>query len=153
MTIKSLEKAIDFLFLFTPHQPILSLPEIAKTLNIPESTAYRLLVTFRKKKLVTQDPQTKKYGLDARVLRLQMAASARLDICKMACSYLEELSALSGETCQLYLRQGDEVVSAEVVSSQNTVAYLPDKGRSWPLHAPAGGRAVRTQKRRGYSGK
>ena len=142
MIIKSLEKAIDFLFLFTAQQPLLSLPEIAKKLTIPESTAYRLLVTLRKKNIIAQDSETKKYGVDARVLRLQMAASARLDICKMAAPHLETLSAVSGETCQLYLQQGDEVVCAEVVSSLNAIAFMPDKGRSFPLHAPAGGRAV-----------
>jgi DNA-binding IclR family transcriptional regulator len=140
--VKSLAKAIDFLFLFTQQRPLLSLPEIARALNIPESTAYRFLVTFRNKNLITQDPQTKKYGLHASVLRLQMAAAARQDICKMASPYLEELSAISGETCELYLRQGDQVVAAEVVGSHNALAFVSDKGKAFPLHAPAGGRAV-----------
>jgi IclR family acetate operon transcriptional repressor len=75
-------------------------------------------------------------------LRLQHVLRARLDIRRIALPHLEELAAASGETSQLFLRQGNEVVCAEAISSPNTIRFMPERGRAIPLHASALGRAV-----------
>ncbi|HYL79545.1 MAG TPA: helix-turn-helix domain-containing protein [Candidatus Acidoferrum sp.] len=51
-TLHSLERGIDLLFLFSEEQPTLSLPEIAKALGLPGSTAYRLVATCSKKNVL-----------------------------------------------------------------------------------------------------
>ncbi len=141
-TLKSLERGIDLLFLFSQDRPTLSLHEISVALQIPQSTAYRLLATCRKRNVIARDPVTRKYRLDAGLIRLQAAIQANLNLAKIAILHLEDLAARSGETSQLFLLQGDQVVCAEAVSSQNIIRFMPDKGRGLPLHAPAAGRAV-----------
>ncbi|OGB91960.1 MAG: hypothetical protein A3G35_12405 [candidate division NC10 bacterium RIFCSPLOWO2_12_FULL_66_18] len=141
-TLKTLERGIDLLFLFSHNRPALSLREISVALEIPQSTAYRLLVTCRKKQVIVRDPATRKYVLDAGLLRLQAAIQANLDITKIAIPSLEDLATRSGETSQLYLLQGHQVVCAEAVTSPNMIRFMPERGRGLPLHAPAAGRAV-----------
>jgi len=141
-TLKTLERGIDLLFLFSHNRPALSLREISVALEIPQSTAYRLLATCRKKQVIVRDPVTRKYVLDAGLLRLQAAIQANLDVTKIAIPYLEDLAARSGETSQLYLLQGHQVVCAEAVTSPNMIRFMPERGRGLPLHAPAAGRAV-----------
>ena len=141
-TLKSLERGIDLLFLFSHNRPALSLREISVALDIPQSTAYRLLATCRKKQVIVRDAATRKYVLDAGLLRLQAAIQANLDITKIGVPYLEDLATRSGETSQLFLLQGHQVVCAEAVTSPNMIRFMPERGRGLPLHAPAAGRAV-----------
>lgn len=141
-TLKSLERGIDLLFLFSHNRPALSLREISVALDIPQSTAYRLLATCRKKQVIIRDPASRKYVLDAGLLRLQAAIQANLDITKIVIPYLEDLATRSGETSQLFLLQGHQVVCAEAVTSPNMIRFMPERGRGLPLHAPAAGRAV-----------
>jgi len=142
IVVKSLEKGIDLLMLFSGGPPGLSLPETATALGIPESTAYRLLVTFQKKHLIVRDPITRKYGLGASLLRLQTAVRTHLDSVRLAFPHLEELAERSGETSQLYLLQGQQVVLEGEVTSRNAIRYVEEEGTSEPLHASASGRAI-----------
>ena len=48
-TLQSFERGIDLLFLFSVEKPILSLEDISRELDLPESTACRLAVTLCKK--------------------------------------------------------------------------------------------------------
>jgi len=141
-TLQSLERGLDLLFLFSAEQPTLSLPDIAKTLKIPTSTAYRLVATCCKKNVLTRDVQANRYELHASVVRLQQALRARFDIRRVALPYLEELAAASGETSQLFLLQGDEVVCAHAICSPNVIRVMPELGWAVPLHAGALGRAA-----------
>jgi DNA-binding IclR family transcriptional regulator len=141
-TLQSLERGLDLLFLFSPERPTLSLPEIATALDVPGSTAYRLVTTCCRKNVLTRDVRAKRYELHASLLRFQHVLRSRLDIRRIALPHLDALAALSSETSQLSLLQGNEVVCAEVVSSPNTIRFMPERGRAIPLHASALGRAV-----------
>jgi DNA-binding IclR family transcriptional regulator len=141
-TVRSLEKGIDLILLFSQRGPMLSLPEIAAALRLPESTAYRLITTLQRKLIIGRDPITKKYTLGAQLLCLQDAVLAHSDIPRLALSHLEELASESEETAILYLLQGHHIVLAESVNSPKTVRFVPAKGTPIPLHAPAGGRAI-----------
>jgi IclR family transcriptional regulator, KDG regulon repressor len=140
--IKSVEKAIDLLMLFSEWPPGLSLSEVATALTLPESTAYRLLVTLQKKRFIARNPSTRKYGLDASLLRLQAAVSVHLDIARLAFPRLESLADRSGETAQLYILQGGWVVLEGEVTSRNALRYMEEEGSSEPLHASASGQAI-----------
>jgi DNA-binding IclR family transcriptional regulator len=140
--IKSLEKAMDLLMLFSEKRPGLSLSDIATALALPESTAYRLLVTLQKKRFIARNPSTRKYGLDASILRLQAAVWVHLDIARLALPRLEALAERSGETAQLYVLQGRQVVLEGEVTSRNSIRYTEEEGSSEPLHASASGQAI-----------
>ncbi len=141
-TLQSLERGIDLLFLFSPQRPTLSLQEMAAALGLPVSTVYRLVATCCKKNILARDSRAKRYELHASLLRLQHVLRARLDIRRISLPHLEALAAASGETSQLSLLQGYEVVCAEAVSSPNTIRFMPERGRGIPLHGSALGRAV-----------
>ncbi len=141
-TLQSLERGVDLLFLFSAERPVLSLQEISQALDLPASTAYRVVATLCKKGVIARNAAAKGYELHASVLRLQAALRARLNIRRLALPALEALARDSGETSQLCLLQGHEIVCAEAVSSPNTIRFTPEKGRALPLHASALGRAI-----------
>lgn len=141
-SIKSLEKAIDLIRLFSKRQPTLALPEITAALNIPESTVYRLLRTLQKKQIVVRDSATRKYTLDASLLRLEAVIRSRLSINRAALPHLQKLATLSGETAHLHLLQGHQITLVEAVSSPNIMRFALDIGTIQSLYAGAGGRAI-----------
>ena len=53
-TLQSLERGIDLLFLFSEEKPILSLEDLSRALELPESTAYRLAATLCKKSVLVR---------------------------------------------------------------------------------------------------
>jgi IclR family acetate operon transcriptional repressor len=141
-TLQSLERGIDLLYLFSAEKPILSLDDISQALELPESTAYRLAATLCKKSVLARRASGKGYELHASLLRLLGLVHSRIDIASIALPSLEALARESGETSQLCLLQGNEVVCAEAVCSANTIRFMPEKGRAVPLHTSALGRAV-----------
>jgi IclR family transcriptional regulator, KDG regulon repressor len=141
-TLQSLERGIDLLFLFSTEKPILSLEDISRELELPESTAYRLAATLCKKSVLVRSPSGKGYVLNASLLRLLAVVRAHIDIGSLALPSLEALARASGETSQLCLLQGNEAVCAEAVGSSNAIRFMPEKGRGVPLHTSALGRAV-----------
>ena len=141
-TLQSLARGIDLLFLFSEEKPVLSLEDLSQALKLPESTAYRLAATLCQKNALTRSASGKGYGLHAGLLRLLAVVRAQIDMGALALPSLETLARESGETSQLCLLQGSEVVCAEAVCSANTIRFMPEKGRSVPLHTSALGRAV-----------
>ena len=141
-TLQSLERGIDLLFLFSEEKPTLSLEDLSQALKLPESTAYRLAATLCKKGVLTRSTSGKGYELHASLLRLLAVVRTHIDIGSLALPSLEALARESGETSQLCLLQGNEVVCAEAVCSTNTIRFMPEKGRPVPLHTSALGRAV-----------
>ena len=141
-TLQSLARGIDLLFLFSAEKPILSLEDVARELKLPESTAYRLAATLCKKNVLVRSPLGKGYELHASLLRLLAVVRAHIDIGSLALPSLEALARESGETSQLCLLQGNEVVCAEAVGSANAIRFMPEKGRGVPLHTSALGRVV-----------
>lgn len=140
-TLKSLEKGVDLLFLFCEDRPELSLRDVALGLAVPESTAYRLLATLQKKGLIVHGG-TRRYRLGTALLRLHATIRAHVDVSAVVLPHLEKLAAESGETSHLFLHQGNEVVCAEAVSSPRTIRFMPEKGKTLPLHASAAARVV-----------
>ncbi len=141
-TLQSLERGIDLLFLFSEEKPVLSLEELSRALRLPESTAYRLAATLCKKNVLARSARGIGYQLHASLLRLLAVVRAHVDIGALALPGLEAVAKESGETSQLCLLQGNEVVCAEAVCSTNTIRFMPEKGRTVPLHTSALGRAV-----------
>jgi DNA-binding IclR family transcriptional regulator len=143
-TLQSLERGIDLLFLFSADKPALSLEDLSTALGLPESTAYRLAATLCKKSVLTRSVTGKGYELHAGLLRLLSVVRTHIDIGALALPSLETLARESGETSQLCLLQGNEVVCAEAVCSANEIRFMPEKGRPVPLHTSALGRVVLT---------
>ncbi len=141
-TLQSLERGIDLLFLFSAEKPALSLEDLSTALGLPESTAYRLAATLCKKSVLTRSVTGKGYELHAGLLRLLSVVRSHIDIGALALPSLEALARESGETSQLCLLQGSDVVCAEAVCSANEIRFMPEKGRAVPLHTSALGRAV-----------
>lgn len=116
--------------------------EMAATLGVHKSTAFRLMATLESHRLVEQTEDRGKYRLGVGVLRLAGATSARLDLVQEARSVCRRLAADTGETVNiavlsdrsaLYL---DQVAGSSALQSHNWV------GQHIPLHATSNGKVL-----------
>ena len=116
--------------------------EIAASLGVHKSTAFRLVATLESHRLVEQTEDRGKYRLGVGVLRLAGATSARLDLVQEARPVCRRLAADTGETVNiavlsersaLYL---DQVAGSSALQSHNWV------GQHIPLHATSNGKVL-----------
>ena len=116
--------------------------ELAGSLGVHKSTAFRLVATLEAHGLVEQVDGRGKYRLGVGLLRLAGATTARLDVVQEARPISRKLAADTGETVNvavladrsaLYL---DQVAGSSALQSHNWV------GQHIPLHATANGKVL-----------
>jgi IclR family negative regulator of allantoin and glyoxylate utilization operon len=140
--IKSVEKAIDLLFLFDGDRTVMDVKTIAKTLGVPLRTTYRLVNTLRNREVLTIEERTGLCRVSPRLRCLLAAIDDSGDITQICRPFLAELARQSGETAQLFLLSGDDALLAEVAESPNFLRFGPPKGQRVPLHCGGGAKAL-----------
>lgn len=98
---------------------------IASELDMVPSTVSRLLLRMASERVVKRDEATGEYGLGLELIRLGLLASRKLDVKRVAHTYLEQLTAASGETSILgiYDPERMEMLRVDKVDSQHPLAY------------------------------
>lgn len=116
--------------------------ELARRLALPPSTVSRQLGTLTSTGLVEHDPQTGRYRLGIRVVRLANAVLARLDVRQVARPHLEELVRLTGETATLHVPGDEDAVTVDFVPSAHFVQHVTQLGRPSIAHASSAGKVM-----------
>jgi IclR family acetate operon transcriptional repressor len=141
-TIKSVEKAIDLLFLFDGDRTVMDVKTIAQRLGIPLRTTYRLANTLRQRNVITIEEGTGLCRVSPRLRRLLAAIDDSGDVSRISVPFLAALARTTGETAQLFLPHADEVVLVETAESPHALRVGPRRGQHIPLHCGAGAQAV-----------
>ena len=140
--IRSLQKGIDTLCLFSKDRPSLTVKEIANSIGVPLATAYRLVTTLRKNGLIEPDSRTGHYSLGLKLLELSGATHFRMDLESIAIPFLKKLAKFSDETVQLNVYDFDKGICIYVEESTCTLRMAPRRGDVLPLHAGASMQAI-----------
>ncbi|MFZ5945929.1 MAG: IclR family transcriptional regulator [Bacillota bacterium] len=119
--IKSVFKALDVLEYLGKCKQEKGCLEIARELNLPSSTAYRLLSTLHVRGYVKQNLLTEAYTIGPKILNLQESASKILDIKKIAEPIMIKLAEMTRESCNLGILDGKEVVHIRRVESPEVI--------------------------------
>jgi len=120
----------------------LSLADIAKGVGMPKTTAHRILEILAGRDYVEWNHDTERYTLGLKALEIGVSALVGLDIVDVAIPYLQELSAVTGETSFLGVYNSGDVVylyKAEGTASIQTTARL---GSRRPAYCTALGKAI-----------
>ncbi len=141
-TIKSLEKAIDLLFLFDTERRVIDVKTMAARLRLPLRTTYRFVNTLRKQRVLILEDGTGRCRLSPRWRRLLAAIEESGDITRLSGPFLADLARETGETAQLMVLSGDEAVLVDAAESPHPLRVGPPKGRHIPLHCGAGAKVL-----------
>ncbi len=136
-------RVVDILDLLREHPRGLGLSVIAKLLNLPKSTTFRLLNALETRGLVRQDNTTEVYKLGFSVMRLASAFLDGFNITEEARICLERLNKEWDETVHLGVidESGFNMVYILKFESTKIVRMVSQIGRAVPIHCTALGKA------------
>jgi IclR family acetate operon transcriptional repressor len=138
-TVQSLDRALDLIEALAQADRALGVGELAEGTRLPQGTVHRLLQTLQARGFVRRT-ESRKYSLGTGAFRLGDAAQRAL--VRTARPYLADLVRLSGETANLAVLEGDDVVYVEQVSSPHTLRMFAEVGRHVPPHSTAVGKVL-----------
>jgi IclR family acetate operon transcriptional repressor len=139
MAVQSVDRALDVLEALAEAGKPLGVGELGERTGLPQGTAHRILQSLHERGYVRRDG-SRKYSLGTSAVRL--ADGAQRALARSARPYLTELVSLSGETANLAVREGDDVVYIAQVSSPHTLRMFAEVGRHVPPHSTAVGKVL-----------
>lgn len=116
--------------------------EVAASLGVHKSTAFRLVATLEQHGLVEQVEGRGKYRLGVGLLRLAGATSARLDVVQEARPLCKQLAAATGETVNLAALSGGSALYLDQVAGPSALQSHNWVGQHIPLHATSNGKVL-----------
>jgi IclR family acetate operon transcriptional repressor len=139
--VQSLDRALEILKLLGG-EPEMRVTDLARRLEVHKSTVFRLLATLQEHGLVEQNPTTERYRLGYGLVRLAGSVVAEVDLARASRPVLEVLANRTGETVNLAILQGDQVVNIEQIAAPNLVVNVNWVGKQTPLHATSNGKVL-----------
>jgi DNA-binding IclR family transcriptional regulator len=139
--VQSLDRALEILKLLGT-EPEMRVTDLARRLEVHKSTVFRLLATLEEHGLVEQNPRTEKYRLGYGLVRLAGSVVAEVDLARASRPVLEELALRTGETVNLAILQGNQVVNIDQIAAPNVVVNVNWVGKQTPLHATSNGKVL-----------
>ena len=140
--VPGLERGLMILRQFSRHEPVLSAPELARRLNIPRSTVFRLLATLEQLGQIQRDPAGRDYCLASGVLQLGFELLASRELTELGRPFLEQLRDLTGCSCNLVVRDGRSVVYVGRAVQPGPLVNTVQLGTRLPAHATLFGRVL-----------
>ncbi|MGX9919336.1 IclR family transcriptional regulator [Streptomyces sp. NPDC002248] len=137
--VQSLERAFDLLERMADAGGEVGLSELATSSGLPLPTIHRLMRTLVSTGYVRQQ-ENRRYALGPRLIRLGESASRLLGT--WARPYLARLVDETGETANMALLDGDEVVYVAQVPSKHSMRMFTEVGRRVLPHSTGVGKAL-----------
>ena len=141
----SVQKALQILLTFEPHNEEMGTMEISARTGIHKSTVSRLLNILSHYDFLQHDPKTRKFmlGISAAKLGLAIQRSLNDHMVAIAQPFIDELRNTVGETIALEIWTGENTVLAYRAESLRAHrAFLLKVGNRVDLHISAGARVI-----------
>jgi DNA-binding IclR family transcriptional regulator len=129
------------------------LADLQQATGLPRATAHRLACALEDHDLVRRDGDGR-FALGFRLAVLGRAAVDSFPLGAVARPALEQLRAETGESVQLFVRDGDRRVCVESLESPHGLRTIVEVGAELPLDRGSAGRALLADKslaRRGWA--
>ncbi len=140
--LSSVANAARVLKAFSAASPTWGVAALAKTLDLSTSTTHRLLSTMADEGLLTQDETTGHYRLGLSVFDMAAAMPNQRGLHEAVLVSMTELRYRTGETVQVGVLDGREVVYVERLDSPNTLRVFTELGRRASAHRTSSGKAI-----------
>jgi IclR family transcriptional regulator, KDG regulon repressor len=139
--LQSVTNAARLLKAFLSREETLGVSELARRLGLGKSAVHRLLATLAAEGLVARDADGG-YRLGLVVFELGEAVRSHMDLHAAAGPVLVELREQTGESSQVGVLDGDEVVYVDRLESTHSLRLFHETGRRVPLHCTSSGKVL-----------
>ena len=135
--LRTVDRALDVLLCFSSDTPELTMTQIAGKLDLHKSTVHRLLATLERRRFVEREPGTGLYKLGIRMLQMAYLTKETNYLRKLASPYLRRLCKQHGETVNLAVLDGYNVLYLDVNESHKPVKLAAFIGQRLPAYSTA----------------
>lgn len=139
-----LARSITLLELVATHVDGIGVREAARRTGIDRSAVSRILTQFEELGYVEQERERGMYAAGPRLFSIVAALAERDSLVKAAEPLLKELVHRFNETCYAVARVDDTLVYRSKVDCDNTIRYVIELGKGFPLVSGASGMAILT---------
>ncbi|HUH88820.1 MAG TPA: IclR family transcriptional regulator [Pusillimonas sp.] len=141
-SVPGLERGLRILCEFTRETPVLTAPELARRLDVPRTTVFRLLVTLESLGFVEKAANGREYQLGTAVLKLGFEYLASLSLTELGRPILDKLRDDLGYSANLVVRDGRDIIYVQKATAGSIFTSSVHIGTRLPAHATILGRAL-----------
>ena len=140
--LSTVSNAARLLKEFRSREASIGVSELARRLGLGKSGVHRLLTTLVAEGLLERDPQTGGYRLGIVMFELGEAVKVHLDLHAAAGPVLAQLREQTGESSQVGVLDGVEVVYVDRLESAHSLRLFTETGRRVPAHCTSSGKVL-----------
>lgn len=143
-TIQSLDRGLAILDAVADSSTPVSLAQLRDLLGIDHSSVFRLANTLKRRGFLACLRDRKDYVLGPSIWRMSRQYNWSRMLAKVAHDHLKALSVETGETAHLAVREGNQALFADHVTTNHVIAIAGQAGELVPLYCTAHGKALLT---------
>ncbi len=140
--VQSLVKALRLMRLLADNPAGMSLKAVSATTGMPASTTHRLLSTLQQEGFVRFDRELMHWSVGVQAFSVGYAFLQDRDLVRVAKSHMTALMETTGETANLSILDGTNIVYLAQVASRQMMRAMSTPGQRVPLHCTAAGKAI-----------
>ena len=119
-----IERTFMVLSILSQETQGLSVSSVANKVDIPASSAYRILSALKENNLVLQDSATKKYRIGYKLLSLTQNISQNNSLIESSKDYLIKLSRSINSTVELCVLEGNNIEIGRASCRERVCQYV-----------------------------
>lgn len=139
-----ISKTFSLLRAFTDVQSEWGVNELARFLDMPVSSAHRMISSLKDEHILEYSEVTNKYKIGSDFIRMASIISTNVDVKKVARPFLENLATNLHHSVyfSLYYPQHQKLAFVDSVKSSYALQYVLEIGVLQPVHVAASGKII-----------
>ena len=140
--IKSLEKALNILWLLSEHGSPLKLENLVKISGIKKTSCFRILQTLTRAGFINKAPDTNSYFIGPRMIAIGLSVLDKVGVRELALPFMEDIRKKTGTTVNLAILGGTDVIFVERLQSAHIVEPNLRIGSRLSVHLSCMGKSI-----------
>lgn len=140
-TLQSLDRALGALTALARMEAA-TLTDLSLTLGVPTATVHRILTTLQRRGFVAFDEDRQVWMIGLEAYRVGVTYLKRSRLTEVGRPVMRTLMEQTGETANLAIQDGSEVVFIGQVETSNPIRAFFAPGTRTPMHASGTGKAI-----------
>ncbi|MGZ2257327.1 IclR family transcriptional regulator [Roseobacter sp. A03A-229] len=140
-TLQSLDRALGILTAISKAERA-TLTDLSLSLGVPTATTHRILTTLQKHGFVAFDEERQDWVIGLEAYRTGVSFLNRTGLSAVSRPIMRQLMERTGETANLAIPDGAEVVFVAQIESSNPIRAFFAKGTRTSMHASGTGKAI-----------
>lgn len=141
-TVKSADRVLDIFELFADKHDPVTLTELSRELDMPASSAHKLMQNLLARGYLESDKQGKTFRLGYKLFEIGSKYAQRTDLATEFQLSAQKIVDECNESVFLTIRNGDKALYIAEKQSTHPVRFVSHLGMQLPLHATAMGKVL-----------